>query len=599
MGHLRDISNALMSLGKQSKEAKHVIKQTAAQINTLRGTSLSRLSSAATLQFPIIISRSVNVDTAQAVCKALERQFANFVQIVISLDPNIYLDRDENITGYLRKYHQNRVGLGDLLESCMSVYSDETLGIALMMSINEGCNAQVLASNKEQMFCVEDCLNTYSVNDLYKPKSITMSVAESSLEYFCKKNDILMEGPYSIPLTDENGNRIDRNVQAVNTLRQKSKQASKDRAQRKSEFDYKQGRDELLDKRYVNDTNYKMSRDKVLDDRYNDDRKYKKERDQVLDDRYKDEREYREKRDKIMDDRYKDEQQYRKDRDQVLDDRYKDEQQYRRDRDQVLDDRYEDERKYKEQRDKTADNFQERRTRAEEEKLKHEIERDEADFRSRAIVKLADNDVKKSNELVPTTLSVTLNQIKGEHSVGVQNFIVGIKGLMHPVDSNEMVANLLDGFKSGNMFTNFFRWTSGEITFLKDLILNMGDIKEEVIKKRTGSKWWSTLRRRKDIKRAKKGGILPNASIVCSIEEITEIREVYGLNLLDVRHVKKIMDRFFLLGFVIVDESQELAHIIFDGEDNYQVLTYRGLEKENNNKNDFKEIYKMINSGRI
>ena len=545
MGHLRDISNALMSLGKQSKEAKHVIKQTAAQINTLRGTSLSRLSSAATLQFPIIISRSVNVDTAQAVCKALERQFANFVQIVISLDPNIYLDRDENITGYLRKYHQNRVGLGDLLESCMSVYSDETLGIALMMSINEGCNAQVLASNKEQMFCVEDCLNTYSVNDLYKPKSITMSVAESSLEYFCKKNDILMEGPYSIPLTDENGNRIDRNVQAVNTLRQRSKQATKDRAQRKAEFDYKK------------------DRDSVLDDRYEDERKYKEQRDKILDDRYDDEKDYK------------------------------------RGRDQILDDRYEDERKYKEQRDKTADNFQERRTRAEEEKLKHEIERDEADFRSRAMVKLADNDVKKSNELVPTTLSVTLNQIKGEHSVGVQNFIVGIKGLMHPVDSNEMVANLLDGFKSGNMFTNFFRWTSGEITFLKDLILNMGDIKEEVIKKRTGSKWWSTLRRRKDIKRAKKGGILPNASIVCSIEEITEIREVYGLNLLDVRHVKKIMDRFFLLGFVIVDESQELAHIIFDGEDNYQVLTYRGLEKENNNKNDFKEIYKMINSGRI
>ena len=592
MGHLRDISNALMSLGKQSKEAKHVIKQTAAQINTLRGTSLSRLSSAATLQFPIIISRSVNVDTAQAVCKALERQFANFVQIVISLDPNIYLDRDENITGYLRKYHQNRVGLGDLLESCMSVYSDETLGIALMMSINEGCNAQVLASNKEQMFCVEDCLNTYSVNDLYKPKSITMSVAESSLEYFCKKNDILMEGPYSIPLND-------RTVQGVNTLRQRSKQAAKDRELKKQQFDYQKGRDSVLDDRYNDERDYKRGRDQILDDRYNDDKDYKRGRDSVLDDRYEDERKYKERRDQILDDRYEDDKDYKRDRDRILDDRYDDERDYKRGRDQILDDRYEDERKYKEQRDKTADNFQERRTRAEEEKLKHEIERDEAEFRSRAMVKLADNDVKKSNELVPTTLSVTLNQIKGEHSVGVQNFIVGIKGLMHPVDSNEMVANLLDGFKSGNMFTNFFRWTSGEITFLKDLILNMGDIKEEVIKKRTGSKWWSTLRRRKDIKRAKKGGILPNASIVCSIEEITEIREVYGLNLLDVRHVKKIMDRFFLLGFVIVDESQELAHIIFDGEDNYQVLTYRGLEKENNNKNDFKEIYKMINSGII
>ena len=50
---------------------------------------------------------------------------------------------------------------------------------------------------------------------------------------------------------------------------------------------------------------------------------------------------------------------------------------------------------------------------------------------------------------------------------------------------------------------------------------------------------------------------------------------------------------------IIVDEAQELCHIIFDGEDNFQVLTYKGLERENNSKNDFKDIYKMINSGRI
>ena len=71
------------------------------------------------------------------------------------------------------------------------------------------------------------------------------------------------------------------------------------------------------------------------------------------------------------------------------------------------------------------------------------------------------------------------------------------------------------------------------------------------------------------------------------------------MNLLDVRNIKRIMDRYYLLGFVIVDEAQELCHIIFDGEDNFQVLTYKGLERENNSKNDFKDIYKMINSGRI
>jgi hypothetical protein len=96
-----------------------------------------------------------------------------------------------------------------------------------------------------------------------------------------------------------------------------------------------------------------------------------------------------------------------------------------------------------------------------------------------------------------------------------------------------------------------------------------------------------------------KNRILPNASIVCSMEEIMEIKDTYNVDLLDPRHMAKLMDRYFLLGFVIVDESQELCYFMFDGEREFQVLSFKGLEKENNNKNDFKDIYKMINSGRL
>lgn len=496
MTTLKDITDFLKKAAGKGNEAKKVIRKGASELNSLRGTSLAKLSSAATLQFPIIISRSVNVDTAQAVSKALERQYATFVEIVVSLDPNLNLDKDENIRGYLRKYHQNNVGLGDLLESCMNVYTDEALGIELFVSLNEGCNHQVLKSNKEQMFVVEDCLNMNSINNLYQPKSITMPIAESALDYYCKKNNIVTE-------------------------------ANNDDDLRKKEYKYKQDRDVILDKRYETEEKNRLERQAIDDSRYADKIVYQHSRDQINDD------------------------------------------------------------------------FQERRIRSEENKLRHEIERDEAEFRSKAMVRLADNDVKKSNELVPTTLSLTLNQIKGEHSVGIQNFIIGVKGLMHPVDSNEMITNLLDGFKSGNAFFNFIRWTSGEIAFLKDFVLNISGIKDDVMKRHTNSRWWSTLKRRRQISKAKKNNLLPNASIVCTIEEITEINETYGINLLDVRHIKRIIDRYFLLGFVIVDESQELCHVIFDGENNYQVLTYRGLEKENNSKNDFKEIYKMINNGRI
>ena len=523
MAGFKDIINALRNnkeLKKELKEVEKGYKELRGQINTIKGTSLAKLSSAATLQFPIIISKSVNVDTAQAVSKALERQYATFIQIVISLDPNLRLDRDKDISGYLRRYHQNNIGPNDLLESNMSLYRNDEDGIELFMSINEGCNAQVLNSNKEQLFCVEDCLNTNKVNDLYKPDAITLPVAESSLDYFCRKNDIVMEaGKNKIKLTPEMKQKLNNAVLGNNPNNSGA----------------------------VGDNN-KVYKNSIGEQQL----KYQKERDKELDVRYDDEWEH------------------------------------------------------KLEREKKQDEFQQKKIDLDQARLDQEIKKDEMDFRSRAMVRLSDNDVKKCNELVPTTLSLSLNQIgdNGKSYLGVQNFVVGVKGLMHPVNSNEVITNLLDGFKSGNKFFNFLRWTTGEIKFVKDLLFNIGGIKDDVIKKHsnTSSHWWSTLKRRRSIARASNAQgkqMLPNASIVCTMEEIVEMQEVYKINLLDVRNIKRIMDRYYLLGFVIVDEAQELAHIIFDGEDNYQVLTYKGLERENNSKNDFKDIYKMINSGRI
>jgi hypothetical protein len=38
---------------------------------------------------------------------------------------------------------------------------------------------------------------------------------------------------------------------------------------------------------------------------------------------------------------------------------------------------------------------------------------------------------------------------------------------------------------------------------------------------------------------------------------------------------------------------------MFDGESSFQAISFNGLEKENNSRNEFKDIYKLINSGRI
>ena len=479
MGKLSDVLQSMRNMKGFVSDAREIKN---AGMKEISQRSLARQSSAATLQFPVVISKAITLETAQTVTKALERQYAIFVQMVISLNPYLDLSKD-SIPSYLGKIHQNNPNVLDLLnESCTSVYSDEAYELYVLMSINEGCNGQVLKSNAEQMFSVEEFLNPNRVNDLYKPKTITRSVAESSLDYFCKKNHIVMEDVYSD--IDAAKDQVDlKKIELKNKIKNQSQE-------------------DMI---------------KALGD---------------------------------------------------------------------------------EEKQKREDAMQ----RA---KFNHDIAKAQAEYRTKTQVKLADNDVKKANELVPTTLSVSLQVKDGQSFGGITNFVLGIKGLMHPVNSNDMISNLVDGFKSGNKFFNFIRWTTGEISFLKDLLFNVNGIKEDVIKKHTkgNSHWWSTLKRRRTLAKMKNvfGGskILPNVSIVCSMEEVAEMQDVYGMDLMEPKTVRRMMDRYFLLGFVVVDEAQELCHFIFDGENNYQTLSFKGLEKENNNKNEFKEIYKMINSGRL
>ena len=559
MGILKDITDAL----KDAKSLGKEVKGLQSEINSRRGTSLARMSSDATLQFPIIISRSINLDNAQSVSKALERQYANFVQLVISLNPHMDLDEDKDVIGYIKKnIHQNNINALDLMESATSVLSNEAYGVYLLTSINNGSNANITRSNKEQMFSVEECLNMNSVNNLYQPANINYGIAESSLKYFCKKNNILME---ATPSDVDDLPNDDRDTPLA-----------KLRAKHEFERDNRQRQDDLRrENERAADRSYKQQQDQAQAAERAADRAYKQQQDELNRAERADDRVYNRAKDAKKDADYEEEKRYKRSRDRAQD--LKDSRKEQRDIEKLEMDRV---------------------------KLARDLEKDQIEYRSKAIVKLADNDVKKSNELVPTTLSLTMNVIKGERSVGNQTYLIGVKGLMHPVDSEEMVSNLMDGFKSGNAFFNFIRWTTGEIAFIKDFVFNVNGIKEDVMRKHQGqSHWWTTLKRRRQIAKSKnfqKGKkLLPNASIVCSIEEVIEIKEAYGIDIMDPRNMRRLMDRYFLLGFVIVDASQELCHVIFDGENSFQVISFNGLEKENNSRNEFKDIYKLINSGRI
>lgn len=574
---LKDISDTL-------KDAIDIAKEMNISLN--KQTSIAKMSSDATLQFPVITSRSINVDTAQTVTKALERQYAIFIQMIISMNPYLDLEKDRNLQGYIKKnLHQNTAKLIDLNESAMDLYSD-IFGNTMLFSLNEGCSGQVLASNIEQMFNPDEYLNNKILNNMYASKNISLESAMLHLDYYYKSNpEILTES--------------------------KNKKRSKQRKQERRVKEINNGTyssgniedlfDQIKDGNPKVDTGAKPNTkksgsnikerelaEKIAKNEFDEDMQYATN-----------EREYR----KFQLDKKKFKYQQMKDRQQLRMDKAKHEMEvedrkYQKEKDKL-------DRKRQEKMDNHRMEMDKAAREAEEKKFKHELDKSRWDYQSKAMAKLSDNDVKKCNELVPTTLSVTLQIKDGSSFGGVSNFVIGVKGLMHPVNSDDMISNLLSGFKSGNKFFNFLRWTSGEIKFVKDLILNMDNIREDVVKKhkKNGSSWWSALKRRRNVAALRRikgsGRILPNATIVCSMPEVDELKEAYGVDLLDSKTINKIMKTYFLLGFAVVDDSQELCHFIFDGENKYQVVSYSGLEKENNSKNDFKDIYKLINSGRL
>lgn len=217
---------------------------------------------------------------------------------------------------------------------------------------------------------------------------------------------------------------------------------------------------------------------------------------------------------------------------------------------------------------------------------------------------LMDNDIRKTNDLVPTLLHIRVlaTDQSGKTDVAKYiDFVVGIKATIHPVNSQEMIDNIVDACNNHDGFFKFIKWTTGEISFFKDFLLNMGESQKDVIDRSKGSSgFWIALKRRRVLAKAKanmfmKNRILPNASIVISQSEVDYIKSVHGFDLMNSDLITKIMDKFFLLSFIIVDDALEIVHIKYDGQISYQTLSFNGLEKENSNSaRNFKDILKAV-----
>lgn len=127
--------------------------------NTNRTGSIARRANNLVLVFPVIISSSLNIETAMIISKAIERKCVSLLQILFS---SIQLTNADNMQDYLKQFHTNlnlnRMDLGEFMD-VMDALVDE---------------GSVEITDKDAYDAVrEDMQNiNYYLNESFNPNSI-------------------------------------------------------------------------------------------------------------------------------------------------------------------------------------------------------------------------------------------------------------------------------------------------------------------------------------------------------------------------------------------------------------------------------------------
>ena len=196
-------------------------------------------------------------------------------------------------------------------------------------------------------------------------------------------------------------------------------------------------------------------------------------------------------------------------------------------------------------------------------------------------------DMTKANEAVPLFTKATIGFIVDEtEEVVSRDVLIGIKAYIHRAPSLELVNDIYNSIINKRKFLRFVKFITGEERSLSDLIFGIKELRNDALDARGGAgEWRSAFKRRRRWSKMSIPYLMkdytPNGTIVMTMNEVEYIRSQYGIDIMKPDHVKMIMDSDFLLGFVILDQAEEMVYVTYDGHGyGFQIYTYAMLERE-------------------
>ena len=501
-----------------------------------RTSSIARASRDLVMSFPTICSDVISYQTAAMINKAVERKNVSMVQMVAAAnhlqgfsgkDVIDQLHTNMGVTYNVDDYVDAVLALGDTFGES----SVRTINGELYSAIAEDCRVSFLASMNRRYPVSnfsENSINDFKIKDAYTTNPVIVNEAHG-------KNAKIDTNKYADKFRDDK-NKSDYNWNNLNWDKQKTA----------LDYEYKQDRDKVADKKYGQDYAYRKARDKKIDAKDREKFEYEKEKDKNINARDREKFEYEKERDLARDAR-------------------------------------------------------------------------DAQFDANAKVdskhalltrQLLDSDVKKINELVPS-LIVLRYQIadpnkdaSGVNTFIQDEFVAGVKSRLICVPSQEILDRVIYMGKAGVDMKSIIKATTGETSFSKDFLAGIQQAKIDAKKDSKLSKTnpiWRSLQARSNRSKLNRltrssNGAAAITTLVITNEEVNLAADESGVDLSNPVIAAKFMESYNLMALVIVDEQNEFAKFIYDGDVYFEDIAFSSLERDNDRS--YKQMINLINQTR-
>ena len=213
-------------------------------------------------------------------------------------------------------------------------------------------------------------------------------------------------------------------------------------------------------------------------------------------------------------------------------------------------------------------------------------------------------EMKKANEAIPTFAKATIGFIVDEtEQVVNRDILVGCKVHVSKVKASDLISEVYNTIINKRKFLKFVKWITGDGVTLSDLMFATQEMKIDANASRnpTAARWLPAFRRRKRLNKIAipylQQNYLPNATVVMTQAEVNHIFEEYGLDITKSGHITAIMEENMLLGFAILDQSNETVKVWYDGMGaEPQQYTYAALERSDGQQTDrmLRELYRTV-----